>query len=297
MLILLSDAFDEALPAKLAAYGEVTDDKSRLPQANIVLVRSKTKCTPQWIDQAANLKLIIRGGVGMDNIDRDYAASKGIKSINTAAASAIAVAELAMALMLAIPCNIIPGNESMKQGQWLKKQLKRTELHGKTLGLLGMGNIATAVALRARAFGMDVIAYRRSGRPSEHAQVLGELDELLARADYISLHMPLTDQTQGMINADSIAKMKDDVIIINTGRGRCVVESDLAAALASGKVRAYGADAYNSDPPADDCPLRTAPNVVMTPHIGASTKENMGRIGQVAASIIEDFMKEQGGER
>lgn len=291
MLILISDAFDAALPQKLAKFGEVTDDPSRLPEADVVLVRSKTKCTKEWIDRAGNLKLIIRGGVGMDNIDREYAESKGIESMNTAAASSIAVAELAMALMLAVPNHIIESQNSMKEGQWLKKQLKRTELYKKTLGLMGLGNIATAVAVRTKAFGMNVIAYRKSGKFSEAADVVKDLDDLLARSDYISMHLPLTDQTREIINAGNIAKMKDGVIIVNTGRGKTVNENDLAEALKSGKVAAYATDVWYSDPPSPDCPLLHAPNVIMTPHIGAGTEENMGRIGEVAESIIADFFK------
>ncbi len=289
MLILISDAFDDALPKRLSEFGEVTDDKGRLSEANIALVRSATKCTPEWLDQAESLKLIIRGGVGMDNIDREYAASKGIKSVNTAAASAVAVAELAMALMLAVPNNILPGHTGLKEGQWLKKQLKRTELFKKTLGLIGIGNIATEVAIRAKAFGMEVIAHRASGKPSDEAQIVS-LDDLYARADFISLHTPLNDQTNGMINSESIAKMKDGVIVVNTGRGKCVVEADIAAALESGKVRAYATDVWYKDPPDPESPILSAPNVVMTPHFGASTKENMGRIGDVAVSIIREFI-------
>jgi len=292
MLILISDAFDNVLPGKLARFGEVTDDQARLPEADIVLIRSKTKCTKEWIDQATNLKLIIRGGVGMDNIDREYAASKGIKSVNTAAASAIAVAELSFALMLAVPNRLIEGHNGMKEGKWLKKELKRTELFGKTLGLLGIGNIGTEVAKRAAAFGMKVIAYRQSDKPSAYAEVVANVDDLYARADYISIHLPLNDASKGMIDAAAIAKMKDGVIIVNTGRGKVVIEADLAAALTAGKVAAYAADVWYSDPPADDCPLLHAPNVLMTPHIGAGTKENMGRIGEIAVQIISDFIKD-----
>ena len=294
MLILLSDAFDNEAPKKLARFGEVTDDKSRLAEADIVLVRSKTKCTKEWIDQAENCKLIIRGGVGMDNIDREYAKQKGIKAINTAAASAIAVAELAMALMLAVPNYVVQGHEGMKEGKWLKKELKRTELYGKTLGLLGMGNIATEVAKRAAAFGMKVIAFRKSGAPSEFAEVKATLDELLTEADYISLHMPFTPETDKIINTESIIKMKDGVIIVNTGRGKCVDEDALAEALAQRKVRGYATDVWYSDPPDVGSPILSAPNVVMTPHIGASTSENMGRIIEIAMDIIESFVAEKG---
>lgn len=293
MLILISDAFDKTLPGKLARFGEVTDDTSRLPEADIVLVRSKTKCTKEYIDSAPRLKLIIRGGVGLDNVDREYAKSKGILVKNTPAASSIAVAELAMAFLVSIPARLIEGHMTMLNGQWAKKELKRTELYGKTLGLMGAGRIATQVALRAAAFGMTILAYDPYVKEWPHGQLVG-LDELLARADFISLHMPLTEETKGIINASTIAKMKDGVIIVNTGRGKCVVEEDLAAALRTGKVRAYGTDVWYSDPPAPDCPLLTAPNVFMTPHIGAETKENMLRIGDEVERIIEEFVSTHG---
>lgn len=288
MLILISDAFDKGLPGKLARFGEVTDDHSRLPDADVVLVRSKTKCTKEYIDGAPKLKLIIRGGVGLDNVDREYAKTKGIIVKNTPAASSIAVAELAMALMAAIVARVIEGHMTMLNGQWAKKELKRTELYGKTLGLVGAGRIASEVAKRAKAFGMTVIAYDPYLKESDYARLV-PMDELLAGADFISLHTPLTDETKGMINAAAIAKMKDGVIIINTGRGKCINEPELAAALREGKVRAYGTDVWFSDPPPAECPLLTAPNVFMTPHIGAETKENLLRIGAEVENIIGAF--------
>ena len=148
MLILISDAFDKSLPEKLSVYGEVTDDKSRLKDADVVLIRSKTKATKEYIDEAKNLKLIIRGGVGMDNIDKAYCKEKGIIAVNTPKSSAIAVAELAFALMISVPCHIPFYDNTMKKGEW-QKSVKRTELYGKTLCLLGMGNIARKVAERA----------------------------------------------------------------------------------------------------------------------------------------------------
>ena len=287
MLILISDAFDSSLPGKLEKFGDVTDDKGRLAEANVVLVRSKTKCTKEYIDSAASLKLIIRGGVGLDNIDLEYAKAKGVKVYNTASASAIAVAELTMALMLAVPNNVVPGHVSMSEGRWEKKQLKRTELWHKTLGLIGVGNIGTEVARRAKAFDMEVIAFDPALDSHEIATMVGSVDEIYKRADYISLHVPLVDGTKGMINATSIDRMKDGVIIVNTARGRCIVEEDLAAALTSGKVRGFANDVWYSDPPPPDSPILKAPNVVMTPHIGASSNENLLRIGDVIISIIE----------
>ncbi len=288
MKILISDAFDPSLPAQLERFGEVTDDRDRLPEVDVVLVRSKTKCTREYIDSAPNLKLIIRGGVGLDNIDVEYARSKGIRVYNTASASAIAVAEMAMALMVAVPTRLIEAHNSMKEGRWAKKELKRTELHGKVLGLVGAGNIGTEVGRRAAAFGMEVIAYDPLLKNHDFLSLV-PLTELFRRADYISLHVPLTEETRGMINEETMAAMKDGVVIVNTARGQCVVEEDMAKALESGKVRAYGTDVWYSDPPDPSSPILSAPNVIMTPHIGASSRENMLRIGDVVVKLLEDF--------
>lgn len=288
MKILISDAFDPSLPARLERFGEVTENRDRLPEVDVVLVRSKTKCTREYIDNAKNLKLIIRGGVGLDNIDVEYARSKGIRVYNTASASSIAVAEMAFALMLSVPTRLIEAHNSMKEGRWAKKELKRTELNGKTLGLIGAGNIGTEVARRAVAFGMTVLAFDPLIKNHEIVELV-ELAELYERADYISLHVPLLESTRGMINGESIASMKDGVVIVNTARGGCVEEGDMAEALRSGKVRAYATDVWLSDPPDPSSPLLSAPNVVMTPHIGASSRENMLRIGDVVVEILEDF--------
>ena len=288
MKILSSDAFDPSLPSTLEAFGEVIDDKERLPEVDVVLVRSKTKCTPDYIDQAKNLRLIIRGGVGLDNIDVEYARSKGIQVFNTASASAVAVAELAFALMIAVPTRIVEGHIGMTQREWLKKQLKRTELMGKTLGLIGAGNIGTELARRGIGFGMRVIAFDPLLKSHECVDLV-TIEELFAESDYISLHVPLTDTTKAMINSDTIGQMKDGVVILNTARGGCVDEEDMVEALKSGKVRAYATDVWYSDPPDAACPLYEAPNVIMTPHIGASSRENMLRIGDVVVRILEDF--------
>jgi D-3-phosphoglycerate dehydrogenase len=291
MKILISDAFDPALPAKLEVFGEVTDDKDRLAEVDAVLVRSKTKCTREYIDQAKGLRLIIRGGVGLDNIDVEYARSKGIQVFNTAEASAVAVAELAFALMISVPTRMVEGHLGMINREWLKKSLKRTELMGKTLGLIGAGNIGTELARRAIAFGMRVIAYDPLIKNHECVDLVS-LEELYAEADYISLHVPLTDSTREMFNTEAIGQLKDGVVIINTARGKCVAEKDMVEALESGKVRAYATDVWYSDPPDESCPLYDAPNVIMTPHLGASSRENMLRIGDVVVRILEDFAQQ-----
>lgn len=292
MKILISDAFGPTLPAQLARFGTVTDDKSELPSATIVLVRSKTKCTPEYIDSATNLRMIIRGGVGLDNIDLDYAASKGVVVHNTAAASSIAVAEQAMAMMLAMPNHVIRAHQTMSEGVWAKKELKRGELYKKTLGLLGIGRIGTEVARRAAAFGMDTIAYDAFVDGHELAVLKGSLAELLAESDYLSIHVPQTPETLGMLNTGTIAGMKEGIRIVNTARGRVVVEEDMVAALESGKVAGYATDVWYSDPP-QDSPLVGAPNVLMAPHIGASTHENLGRIGDIIEELIGQFVQER----
>ncbi len=289
MLILISDAFDAGLPAKLTKFGEVTDDKSRLAEAEVVLIRSKTKVTKEYLDHAPALKLVIRGGVGLDNVDLDYAREKGVTVHNTAAASAIAVAELAFTLMMAVTNHIAKAHQSMSEGKWLKKELKRTELYGKTLGIVGLGRIGTELAIRAKAFGMTVVAYDPYVKSSSQAALKTTLKELLNISDYVSMHMPLTAETEGLINSELLAEFKDGAILINTGRGKTVVEEDVAAALKSGKLAGFGNDVWYSDPP-ESTPLRDAPHVTMTPHLGASTKENLLRIGDIIEELIGDYV-------
>ncbi len=285
MKILIADAFDKSLPGRLQPFGEVFEDMARLDEAEVLLIRSKTKVTPELLAKAPHLKLVIRGGVGLDNVDKEACKARGIKVMNTPEASSVAVAELAMALMLAIPNRTVEAHVSMKEGKWLKKELKRTELYQKTLGLLGVGRIGTEVAKRAAAFGMKVIAYDPFIKEHPAAKLVG-LDELLVNSDYISFHTPLTDETKGMINDATISKMKKGVILVNTGRAKIIDEAALAKALASGQVAAYGTDVWYSDPPPPDCPLFSAPNVLMAPHIGASSKENLLRIGDIVVDIL-----------
>jgi D-3-phosphoglycerate dehydrogenase len=244
------------------------------------------------MDQAPSLKLIIRGGVGTDNIDKEAAKAKGVEVKNTPKASSPAVAELAFAMLIAIPNKLIEAHNSMKEGKFLKSEIKRTELLGKTLGLIGVGRIGTELARRAGAFGMRVIGMDKFVTQSDVVE-LKTLDEVLAQADYLSLHTPLMDETKGMINKATIAKMKDGVAIVNTGRGKCVVEEDLVEALKSGKVKAYATDVWYSDPPDPSCPLLTAPNVIMAPHLGASTKENLLRIGNEVVELLEAYQKKK----
>jgi len=273
MLILISDAFDDSLPARLKAFGEVTTDKGRLPEADVVLVRSKTKCTKDYIDTAKNLKLIIRGGVGVDNIDCAHADTKQVIVRNTPKSSAIAVAELAFALMISVPNHLIEVHNGMKRGEWLKT-VKRTELYGKTLALFGIGNIASNYV-----------------KSSPVATMVATPADAVKDADYISMHLPLTDETRGMFNEELINVCTKQPVVINTGRGPCVDAPAMAAALADGRIFWYATDVYPSDPPAPDYPLLAAEHVTLTPHIGANSEENLLRIGEETCAIIEELLK------
>jgi D-3-phosphoglycerate dehydrogenase len=288
MIILLADAFAPDLPKRLAAFGDVVSDMKRVADAEIIIVRSKTKVDKAMIDAAPRLKFIIRGGVGVDTIDVDYAKTKGILVDNTPEASSLAVAELTFALMLAMPNNLVKADVSMKEGKWLKKELERTELCGKTLGLVGIGRIAREVAVRAAAFGMKVIAYDKYVNVSDAARMTS-LDEVFAESDYISLHTPLTDETKGMINKASIMKMKDGIRLVNTCRGQVIVEADVVEALVSGKMAGYATDVFYKEPP-EGSPLLTAPNILLTPHLGASTEENLLRLGDSIENRVAKYI-------
>ena len=292
MKILIADSFDESLPKKLAPFGDATSDMAQLPDAEVLLIRSKSKVTKEFLTGAPKLKLVIRGGVGLDNVDIEACREKGIEVKNTPRASSVAVAELTMALMLAAPNRLIEGHNSMKDGKWLKKELKRTELYGKTLGLLGAGLIGTEVARRALAFGMKVVAYDHYIPNHALAELMDEPEELYAKADYISVHLPLTPETRGMLNRQAFAQMKNGVIIVNTARGKVIAEEDLAEALKAGKVAAYATDVYQSDPPDPKSPLLSAPNVILMPHVGGSSRENLLRIGENVVELLKKWTKQ-----
>ena len=289
MLILISDAFDNSLPGALTKFGEVTDDKSRIYEAEVVLIRSKTKVTKEYIDSAQNLKLVIRGGVGLDNVDREYASARGIAVYNTPAASAIAVAECAFTLMIGITNHVGRADSSMREGKWIKKELKRTELYRKTLGILGLGRIGTELAKRGAAFGMTVVAYDPLVDDSNYADMKPEMKDVLNISDYVSLHLPLVDSTTGIINSETLQEFKDGSFLINTGRGKTIVEEDVADALQSDKLSGFGNDVWYSDPPGSH-PFADLPNVLMMPHLGASTKENLLRIGVIIENIINEYV-------
>jgi len=260
-----------------------------IPGFNAIVVRSATKVTRKVIEAGKNLELIIRAGIGLDNIDAAAAKEKGIKVANTPAATSISVAEHAFGMMLAAVRQHGKANLSMKAHKWEKKSLSGTELYQKTLGLIGVGRIGHEVAKRAIAFGMKVVGYDIIPIKTDLAIKQVSLDELLAQADLISLHIPLTDQSRHMISDKEFAKMKDGVIIINAARGGTVDEKALLAALNAGKVRAAALDVFEKEPP-EDFSLIDHPNVIALPHIGAAAEEGQNRAGMEVAKILKEKM-------
>ena len=299
MRILITDGMDKAAMAQLRELGHEVVEQfyepdqlgAALRDFDAVVVRSKTKVRANHIDEAkgGKLKLIIRGGVGVDNIDVKYAEENGIAVRNTPGASSQSVAELAMGHMFACTRYISIAGHTMREGKWEKKAYgKGIELQGKTLGIIGFGRIGQHLGVMAKAIGMNVVAYSTTRRPEVEAKFgipYVTLEEL--QSDFISLHAPAAPGAP-LINADTIAKMKDGVVIINTSRGANVDEDALLAALESGKVRAAGLDVY-ADEPTANAALYSHPMVSCTPHIGAATVEAQKRIGTEIVDIIRSF--------
>jgi D-3-phosphoglycerate dehydrogenase len=257
-----------------------------LPGYDGMVVRSRTKVRQPLIDVCPNLKVIVRGGVGLDTIDAEYARSKGITVMNTPKASSASVAELTIAYMFALARSIYKASATMKAEKWEKKAFEGDEIGGKTLGLIGLGNIGKEVAKRAIALGMNVIAYDPCIKDSAGFKLVS-LDEVLANADYISLHCPKNKETQNMLDKAQFEKMKTGVRLINCARGGIVNEAALYEALSSGKITAAALDVHGEEPPTD-WKLAKLDNVICSPHIGAQTKEAQGRVAaEVADKLIE----------
>jgi D-3-phosphoglycerate dehydrogenase len=260
-----------------------------LPGYDVAVVRSRTKIRQPLIDGCPNLKLIVRGGVGLDTIDVDYARSKGIVVKNTPLASSASVAELAIGYIFMLARSLYTATTSMKAEKWEKKAFEGDEIAGKTLGVIGLGNIGTETAKRALQLGMNVVAHDPSGKPLFGVQMIS-LDELLAAADYITLHLPKTDETANMINTEQFARMKTGVRIVNCARGGIINEDALYEALVSGKVAAAALDVFAVEPPTD-WKLLKLDNVIASPHIGAATKEAQLRVGAEVARIVTEFAR------
>ena len=275
------------LPGKAGA--SVSDE---IKDADALVVRSATKATAQLLEQAPKLRAIGRAGVGVDNVDLDAATKKGIVVMNTPGGNAVAVAEHAMALLLALARRIPQADSALKHGRWEKKKLLGTELRSKTLGLIGLGKIGMEVARLAQAFQMEVVAfdpYVSSMLAREQNVTLVSLEDLLKTSDYISLHASATAETRHLLNARTLALTKPGVRIVNCARGELINEADLLAAIESGQVAGAGLDVFETEPP-KDFKLAGHANVIATPHIAGSTEEAQEIVGIRIAEQVRDYL-------
>jgi D-3-phosphoglycerate dehydrogenase len=279
---------------------------SALGGVDAVIVRSATRIDAEALAQAPNLRVVARAGVGLDNVDVEAATKAGVMVVNAPSSNTVSAAEHAVGLLLAVARNVPQAMASLKAGEWQRSRFTGTELYGKVAGILGLGRIGELVAQRLAAFCLQVIAYDPYVPTARAAQLgvrLVGLDELLAEADFISVHLPKTAETSGLIGERELRLVKPGVLIVNAARGGIVDENALALALKDGRVGGAGIDVFATEPPADS-PLLAFPNVVVTPHLGASTHEAQEKAGtQVARSVrlalsgefVPDAVNVQGG--
>ncbi len=276
----------------IEAYGSTLEQLlEQVKDVDAIALRSDTRVTAEVLAAAPQLKVIGRAGVGVDNIDIEAATDRGVIVMNTPTGNTLATAELTFTHMLCGTRPIVQASAGMRAGRWDRKQFTGSELSEKVLGILGMGRIGAEVAKRAQAFNMTVLAYDpylTESRAKTLGVKLSTFDEVIEHADYITVHMPLTADTQHMLNSDAFARMKDGVRVFNCARGGIIDEAALIQALDSGKVAAAGLDVYENEPPPADSPLRQIENLVLTPHLGASTQEAQENVGiDVAKQMIE----------
>lgn len=268
--------------------------REALKQADGIIIRSGTELTPELLEGQQRLKVIVRAGVGVDNIHLPTATREGIVVMNTPAGNTTSTAEHTVTMMMALSRNVAAADASMKAGKWDRNKFKGTQLAGKTLAVVGLGRIGQAVAKRAIGLEMKVIGYDpflSAERAAEQGiELIRDVDEIVTRCDYVTVHTPLDEGTRGLINADRIAKMKKGVRIINCARGGIVDEAALADALKSGHVAGAALDVFVEEPPPADHPLLKCPNLVLTPHLGASTEEAQEAVSVEAAEIIVGFL-------
>lgn len=299
MKILISDKMaNEALQIFKEAGHDVTYDEmdgdtllKEITKYDALMVRGRTKVIKEIVKAGAKgkLKVIGRAGIGVDNVDIETAAKEGIKVVNAPTGATNSVAELAMAYMLSLSRHLIKADMTMKSGEWAKKQLKGNELYGKTLGLIGCGNIGKLTAKYSQAFNISVIGYdpfiSKEDMQKDGIKKIEDLEELMKTADFISLHLPHIPKTHHIINKEMISKMKPSAYIINCSRGGTVDEKALYEALKNGQIAGAGIDVFENEPPKNS-PLLKLDNVVLTPHIGANTNEGQIRAGTVCAEQI-----------
>ncbi|MCB8988148.1 MAG: hypothetical protein H6661_10420 [Ardenticatenaceae bacterium] len=297
--ILISDKLGQAGLDRLDEMDDVSYDMilglskeelmARIPEYDALIIRSDTRPDADVIAAGSKLKVIGRAGIGVDNVDLEAATAHGVRVMNTPRSNSVATAEQTMALMLAVNRHLVAAHNSVAAGEWSRAKFMGTELDGKTLGIIGYGYIGHLVARRAKAFGMKVLAYDPFVSDDTEARLV-DLPELLAQSDVITLHSVVTPESTHIINASTIAQMKDGVVIVNVARGKLVDEQALAAALQSGKVRAAALDVYQQEPPTES-PLIGLPNVTHTPHLGASSKEAQRRVGVEIVEQVVDALR------
>lgn len=308
MKVLVSDPLDPEAVERVRAAGHEVVERTGLKGAELIaaldgvqglMIRGATKVTADVLKGAPSLKVVVRAGTGLDNVDRAAAKACGVEVRNTPAANAVSVAELTLGMMLALERHIVPATVDMRAGRWEKKKYMGRELAGRTLGLVGFGRIGREVALRARAFGMHVIAcdplIEHWPAGFEWTKRAASLDDLLPEADYLSLHVPLTDSTRGVIGAKTLARMKPDAVLVNCSRGGTVDEDALFEALQAGTLRGAALDVFSTEPPGSHR-LFGLDQVIATPHIGASTDAAQNRAGTEAADILIDVLARAGAQ-
>lgn len=273
--------------------------KKNIADADACVVRSGTQITREVIEAAKKLKVIGRAGVGLDNVDVDAASKRGIVVVNTPGGNTISAAELAFCLLMAMARNIPEANNSVKRGEWERKKFTGVELYEKTLGILGLGRIGTEVAKRAQSFGMRVLAFDPFLRAEKALQIGVEavsLDEILKRSDFLTLHLPLTAENKNMLGAAQFQKMKKGVRIVNCARGGLIDEKALAEAIKAGQVAGAALDVFEAEPPPKDLELLKLPQIVVTPHQGASTEEAQIAVAVDVAQSIIDYLNGKGSK-
>lgn len=289
------DILEASAGISVSAPGKMerADLLEAVADAQGLIIRSGVTADAELFAVAPQLKAIARAGVGVDNVDLAAATAQRIVVMNTPGGNTISTAEHTFGLMIALSRHIAPGHQSLAEGRWDRKAFTGVELKGKTLGIIGLGRIGQAIATRAQAFEMNVIAHDPYLPPAVADAInvpLLALDEVYTRADYLTLHAMITDETRSMIKADTIATMKEGVRIINAARGALIHSADLAVALKSGKVAGAALDVYEQEPPPADHPLIGLPNVLHTPHLAASTSDAQITVAVEAAQLIVNFL-------
>ena len=298
MKVFVSDRMDPSALERLRAAGHEVVERTGLQGAELaqaldgcqaLLIRSATRVTGEVLRNASSLKVVVRAGSGLDNVDQAAARQRGVAVFNTPAANAVAVAELTLGLMLSLQRHLVPAASDLKEGRWEKTKYMGRELWRRKLGLVGFGRIGRELALRARAFEMEVSAADPllAHWPAEFDWVRRTmLDQMLPDVDFLSMHMPLTSETRNLIGAKELARMSPESVIVNCARGGVVNEDALLQALEAGRPRAAILDVFSTEPAPADHPLLKHPRVLATPHLGASTAEAQQRAGDEAATIV-----------